>query len=207
MCVPSRNEPFGIVVLEAWDAKKPVVASNTVTLVENFRTGIIANKEPSSIAWGLNYVLEGLGRNRMGEKVYDLLKKRYNWKIIAPAVTISEPRSKGNNPNCSFTDVGYQNFPVRKSRRDVSLKRSKLSLNKKRQIRKRIMTVRALTENRTDSIDFSLYFLLNIFFLAIALKCYFFSGMYPTSLTMLCPFSLNTKLMNSCDKPVGSPLV
>ena len=83
VCVPSRNEPFGIVVLEAWDASKPVVASDAVALVENFKTGIIAHKEPSSIAWGLNYVLEGLGRNRMGEKGHDLLKKKYNWKTIA----------------------------------------------------------------------------------------------------------------------------
>lgn len=83
VCVPSRNEPFGIVVLEAWDAKKPVVASDAVALVDNFRTGIVAHKEPSSIAWGLNYVLEGLGRNRMGEKGYNLLKQQYNWKTIA----------------------------------------------------------------------------------------------------------------------------
>lgn len=27
--VPSRNEPFGIVVLEAWSASKPVVATNS----------------------------------------------------------------------------------------------------------------------------------------------------------------------------------
>jgi hypothetical protein len=85
-------------------------------------------------------------------------------KIIAPAVTIREPKSRGNKPNCMFKDVGYQDFPVRKPRRDVSLKRSKLSLNKKRHIRKSIMTVRALTENSTHSIDFSLYFLLGIFF-------------------------------------------
>jgi len=83
VCVPSRNEPFGIVVLEAWDAKKPVVASDAVALVENFKTGVVAYKEPSSIAWGLNYVLEGLGHNRMGKKGHDVLKKKYNWKRIA----------------------------------------------------------------------------------------------------------------------------
>ena len=83
VCVPSRNEPFGIVVLEAWDAKKPVVATDAVALVDNFRTGVVAYKEPSSIAWCLNYVLEGLGHNRMGENGYDLLIKKYNWKTIA----------------------------------------------------------------------------------------------------------------------------
>jgi glycosyltransferase involved in cell wall biosynthesis len=69
-------------VLEAWDARKPVVASDAVALVENFKTGIITHKEPSSIAWGLNYVLEGLDRDRMGENGYDFLKKKYNWKTI-----------------------------------------------------------------------------------------------------------------------------
>lgn len=83
VCVPSRNEPFGIVVLEAWDAKKPVVATDAVTLIENFRTGIIVRKEPSSIAWGINYILEGLGHSRIGENGYDLLKKKYSWPKIA----------------------------------------------------------------------------------------------------------------------------
>jgi glycosyltransferase involved in cell wall biosynthesis len=27
VCVPSRNEPFGIVILEAWSASKPVIAT------------------------------------------------------------------------------------------------------------------------------------------------------------------------------------
>ena len=27
ICVPSRNEPFGIVVLEAWSANKPVIVT------------------------------------------------------------------------------------------------------------------------------------------------------------------------------------
>ena len=77
-------------------------------------------------------------------------------KRIAPIVTIRDPKNRGNSPNCLFTDVGYQNFPVRKSIRDVSLKRSKPSLNKKRHIRKRMTTVRTLTENSAHSIVFSL---------------------------------------------------
>jgi glycosyltransferase involved in cell wall biosynthesis len=74
-----RNKP----VLKAWDASKPVVASDAVALIENFKTCVIAYKEPSSIAWGLNYVIEGLGCNRMREKGHDLLKMKYNWKTIA----------------------------------------------------------------------------------------------------------------------------
>ena len=35
MCVPSRNEPFGVVVLEAWDACKPVVATDAVSIINN----------------------------------------------------------------------------------------------------------------------------------------------------------------------------
>jgi hypothetical protein len=51
--------------------------------VKNFKTGVIVHKKPSSIAWGLNYVLEGLGHSRMGKNGYDLLKNKYNWKTIA----------------------------------------------------------------------------------------------------------------------------
>ncbi len=85
LCVYLAGMSFGIVVLEAWDAMKPVVASDAVAIVDNFKTGVIAHKEPSSIAWGgLNYVLEGgLGRNKMGEQGNDLLKQKYNWKTIA----------------------------------------------------------------------------------------------------------------------------
>jgi glycosyltransferase involved in cell wall biosynthesis len=83
VCVPSRNEPFGIVVLEAWDAKKPVVATDAVALIDNFRTGVLVRKEPSSIVWGINYILEGLGHSRMGENGYALLKSKYNWQKIA----------------------------------------------------------------------------------------------------------------------------
>lgn len=83
VCVPSRNEPFGIVVLEAWDAGKPVVVTEAVALVENFKTGVVAFKDPQSIAWCLDYVLEGLGRNIMGEKGLSLLKSKYNWDSIA----------------------------------------------------------------------------------------------------------------------------
>jgi glycosyltransferase involved in cell wall biosynthesis len=57
MCVPSRNEPFGVVVLEAWDACKPVVATEAVSIVKNFEDGLLAYIQPESIAWCINRLL------------------------------------------------------------------------------------------------------------------------------------------------------
>jgi len=57
MCVPSRNEPFGVVVLEAWDACKPVVATEAVSIIKNFEDGLLAYVQPESIAWCVNRLL------------------------------------------------------------------------------------------------------------------------------------------------------
>jgi hypothetical protein len=126
-------------------------------------------------------------------------------KIIEPAVTRREPKNRGNSPNSLFTDSGYHNFPVRKSRRDVFLKRSKLSLNKKRHMRKTITTVRALTENSPNSIIFSLYFLLNILS-PENLYFYFFCGINYFTYNVL-PFFALTKLKNQQLIPVHFSLV
>jgi len=56
-CIPSRNEPFGVVVLEAWDACKPVVATEAVSIVRNFQDGLLAYIQPGSIAWCINRLL------------------------------------------------------------------------------------------------------------------------------------------------------
>src|SRR5512136_3368184 len=58
VCIPSRNEPFGIVVLEAWDAGKPVVATDAVSIIRNFEDGLLAYVQPESLAWCINYLLE-----------------------------------------------------------------------------------------------------------------------------------------------------
>ena len=75
MCIPSRNEPFGVVVLEAWDACKPVVATDAVSIVNNFQDGLLAYIQPESIAWCINRMISnpkemkrpgagGLGQDR-----------------------------------------------------------------------------------------------------------------------------------------------
>ena len=60
VCIPSRNEPFGIILLEAWTTGKPVVATDVGGLsenIENFVSGIKVYLNPGSIAWGINYLL------------------------------------------------------------------------------------------------------------------------------------------------------
>jgi glycosyltransferase involved in cell wall biosynthesis len=59
--IPSRNEPFGLVLLEAWSAEKCVVASNVGGLSENidaFVNGIKVGVDPESLAWGINTMVD-----------------------------------------------------------------------------------------------------------------------------------------------------
>jgi glycogen(starch) synthase len=59
--IPSRNEPFGLVLLEAWSAEKGVVASNVGGLSENidaFVDGVKVEPDPDSLAWGINTVID-----------------------------------------------------------------------------------------------------------------------------------------------------
>ncbi len=83
-CVPSRNEPFGIVVLEAWDAAKPVIATDAVHLIDNFSNGIIGYKNPESIAWCVNYSMGDLkATKKMGRNGKKLVETTYNWDRIS----------------------------------------------------------------------------------------------------------------------------
>lgn len=59
--IPSRNEPFGLVLLEAWSAAKAVVASDVGGLGENidpFFDGIKVWPDADSLAWGINNLLD-----------------------------------------------------------------------------------------------------------------------------------------------------
>lgn len=58
VCIPSRNGPFGLVVLEAWCAGKPIVVTkNESDYVENGINGLTVNIHPDSVAWGIKEIL------------------------------------------------------------------------------------------------------------------------------------------------------
>jgi glycosyltransferase involved in cell wall biosynthesis len=83
LAVPSRNEPFGIVVLEAWDACKPAIGTDAVGIIDNFVNGIKARPDPESIAWCISDVVGKPGAlkwmGRQGKRLVDTL---YDWNIV-----------------------------------------------------------------------------------------------------------------------------
>lgn len=83
LAVPSRNEPFGIVVLEAWDACKPVIGTDAVSIIDNFVNGIKARPYPESIAWCISDVVGKPGALKwMGSQGKKLVDTLYDWNII-----------------------------------------------------------------------------------------------------------------------------
>lgn len=88
VCIPSRNEPFGIITLEVWACGKAVVAADVggpSEIIDNFRTGIKVYLTPESIAWGLKYLFgdpTGESIRQMGAEARKEVKK-YDWKELA----------------------------------------------------------------------------------------------------------------------------
>lgn len=87
VCVPSRNEPFGIVVLEAWSAGKPVVAVNHGGPGEIIWHGVNGYKvysDPHSIAWGIKTIFNNFEHARwMGRKGRETAESAFSWDNIA----------------------------------------------------------------------------------------------------------------------------
>jgi glycosyltransferase involved in cell wall biosynthesis len=87
VCVPSRNEPFGIVILEAWSASKAVVATRTggpAEFVTHTQTGWTVPCESKAIGDGLCAVLGDPKRaTAMGLAGRKEALTRFSWENIA----------------------------------------------------------------------------------------------------------------------------
>jgi glycosyltransferase involved in cell wall biosynthesis len=87
VCVPSRNEPFGIVVLEAWAAGKPVIATHnggTREIISHGTDGLLVYDNPPSITWGINEIFGNFPRARwMGERGRVKAAFSFSWDVIA----------------------------------------------------------------------------------------------------------------------------
>ncbi len=87
VCVPSRNEPFGIVILEAWCAGKPVIVTRSggpAEFVRHRDTGIIVSVDQEDISRGVREVLGHMASaTQMGLEGRHQAETRFSWNTIA----------------------------------------------------------------------------------------------------------------------------
>jgi glycosyltransferase involved in cell wall biosynthesis len=87
ICVPSRNEPFGIVILEAWSAAKPVVTTRNggpAEFVHHGYTGLTVLDNMDSIGWGIGTAFADYDTARwMGRNGRHEAESRFTWDMIA----------------------------------------------------------------------------------------------------------------------------
>jgi len=85
VAVPSRNEPFGIVVLEAWASGKPVIATHNGTeFVWHNVNGFKVYPNPESIAWGIGSLFANFEHARwMGSKGREAVENSFSWDTVA----------------------------------------------------------------------------------------------------------------------------
>jgi glycosyltransferase involved in cell wall biosynthesis len=90
VCVPSRNEPFGIVVLEAWSAGKPVIATKNGgpdEYVWHEVNGLKIHPHPESIAWGIGTLFTNFEWARwMGHNGRIAVETVFNWDTVGDQV-------------------------------------------------------------------------------------------------------------------------
>lgn len=87
ICVPSRNEPFGIVILESWSASKPVIASmngGPSEIVCHDINGYHVYDKASSVEWGVGAIFSDFEHARwMGKNGKIAADTVFSWNHIA----------------------------------------------------------------------------------------------------------------------------
>ena len=87
LAMPSRNEPFGIVALEAWSAGKPVVATTaggTTEFIWHDVNGFLVDANPGGLAHGIGSLLADHDHCRaLGTNGRKAVETEYNWDTIA----------------------------------------------------------------------------------------------------------------------------
>jgi glycosyltransferase involved in cell wall biosynthesis len=90
VCVPSRNEPFGIVLLEAWSTGKPVVSTRNggpEEFVWHEVNGLKVYADPDSIAWGRGTLFTDFEWARwMGRNGRIAAETAFSWDATADRV-------------------------------------------------------------------------------------------------------------------------
>jgi len=85
--LPSISEVFGIVILEAFEARVPVIATavgGVPEIIKNDENGILVPAgDPKKLAKAILYLLvEKQERQKLADSAYKILKERYDWSKI-----------------------------------------------------------------------------------------------------------------------------
>ncbi|MEI2773108.1 MAG: glycosyltransferase family 4 protein [Candidatus Competibacter sp.] len=87
LAVPSRNEPFGIVVLEGWAAGKPVVATTAGgprEFVWHDVNGFLVDANAGGMAHGIGSLLADHDHCRaLGTNGRRAVEEKFNWDNVA----------------------------------------------------------------------------------------------------------------------------
>lgn len=87
LCLPSVQESFGGVYVEAWSLRRPVIAGNIGPLacvVDDGKDGILSSQDPEELARALLRLLQNPALAiAMGQSGYEKVQRRYTWPRIA----------------------------------------------------------------------------------------------------------------------------
>jgi glycosyltransferase involved in cell wall biosynthesis len=86
-CLPTRLEPFGIVLVEAQSHKLPVVATEIGAIpdfvIDRHNGYLVKPNDVESLAKSLSDLIGNPEKCRtFGENAYSLMKDRYNWDKV-----------------------------------------------------------------------------------------------------------------------------
>ncbi|OLC54981.1 MAG: hypothetical protein AUH85_10410 [Chloroflexi bacterium 13_1_40CM_4_68_4] len=87
-CMPSRHETFGQTYLEAWLARRPVIAGDIPLLRELVDgAGLCVSQSPAAVAQAILTLLADPARAReLGQRGFELASTRYSWPAVAERV-------------------------------------------------------------------------------------------------------------------------
>ena len=87
MVMPSSQESFGIVYIEAWSRKKPVIGANVPAvryLINENENGLLCeDRSPRDLADKITFLLDNPEKAKaMGAAGYSKVREKYEWSII-----------------------------------------------------------------------------------------------------------------------------